>query len=108
MRQRAPPEPRHLSPKATELTHSIEAMSVHKESADLPSKRRWIIMSVLWVALFAVFAWVVVARWGLSFWPSVALFTVYTVGMAVPLGVALGYFVPRGIAARRERGSKSS
>lgn len=84
MRQRAPREPHHLSPKATELTHSIEAMSVHKEPADLASKRCWLIMSVLWVALFAVFARVVVAGWGLSFWPSVALFTVYSVGMAVP------------------------
>jgi hypothetical protein len=44
----------------------------------------------LWVAFFDVLAWLVVANWGLSFWPSVALFTVYTAGIAIPLGLALG------------------
>jgi hypothetical protein len=67
------------------------------------SKRNGIIRSVLWVAFFAVLAWLVVASWGLSFWPSVALFTVYAAGIAIPLGLTLGLLIPRGFAARSER-----
>ena len=69
----------------------------------MQSKRKWILRSVLWVAFFAVFALLVVASWGLTFWPSVALFTVYTVGIAIPLGLTLGLLVPRRFAARSER-----
>lgn len=78
-------------------------MSSQKESPALPSKGRGFIRSVLWVAFFAVLAWLVAASWGLSFWPSVALFTVYAVGIAIPLGLTLGLLIPWGIAARRER-----
>jgi hypothetical protein len=67
-----------------------------------------IIRSVLWVAFFAVLAWLVVASWGLSFWPSVALFTVYTVGIAIPLGLTLGLLIPWGLAARSERAGRQS
>jgi hypothetical protein len=59
--------------------------------------------SVLWVAFFSVLAWLLVASWGLSFWPSVALFIVYTVGVAIPLGLTLGLLIPGGIASRRKR-----
>jgi hypothetical protein len=57
----------------------------------------------LWVAFFDVLAWLVVANWGLSFWPSVALFTVYTAGIAIPLALTLGLLIPWGLAVRRER-----
>lgn len=67
------------------------------------SKRNGIIWSVLWVAFFAVLAWLVVASWGLSFWPSVALFTVYAAGIAIPLGLTLGLLIPRSYPARSER-----
>jgi cytochrome c biogenesis protein CcdA len=50
-----------------------------------------------------VLAWLVVASWGLSFWPSVALFTVYTAGIAIPLGLTLALLIPRRLAARSER-----
>ena len=74
----------------------------------MQSKRNGIIRSVLWVAFFAVLAWLVVASWGLSFWPSVALFTVYTVGIAIPLGLTLGLLIPWGLAARSERAWRQS
>jgi hypothetical protein len=78
-------------------------VSRQKESPALRSKRNGIIRSVLWVAFFAVLAGLVVTSWGLSFWPSVALFTVYTVGIALPLSLALGLLIPWGFAARNER-----
>jgi magnesium-transporting ATPase (P-type) len=83
-------------------------MSSQQESSGLQSRRNGIIRSVLWVAFFAVLAWLVVASWGLSFWPSVALFTVYTVGIAIPLGLTLGLLIPGGLAARRERAGRQS
>ena len=70
----------------------------------MQSKRNGTIRSVFWAAFFAVLAWLVVASWGLSFWPSVALFTVYTVGVAIPLALTLGLLIPWGFAARSERG----
>lgn len=67
------------------------------------SRGNGIIRSVLWVAIFAVLAWLVVASWGLTFWPSVALFTVYKMRIVIPLGLTLGLFIPWGLAARNER-----
>ena len=78
-------------------------MSSQQESSGLQSRRNGIIRSVLWVAFFAVLAWLVAASWGLSFWPSVALFTVYTVGIALPLSLTLGLLIPWDFAARSER-----
>jgi hypothetical protein len=83
-------------------------MSSQQESSGLQSRRNGIIRSVLWVAFFAMLAWLVVANWGLSFWPSVALFTVYTVGIAIPLGLTLGLLIPGGLAARSERAGRQS
>lgn len=83
-------------------------MSSQKGSPALQPKRNGIIRSVLWVAFFAVLAWLVVASWGLSFWPSVALFAVYTVGIAIPLGLTLGLLIPWGLAARNERAGRQS
>jgi hypothetical protein len=43
-----------------------------------------------------------VASWGLSFWPSMALFAAYVVGIAIPLGVALGAFIRRRPPAKHQ------
>ncbi|WCI08059.1 hypothetical protein PJ267_16280 [Arthrobacter sp. OVS8] len=78
-------------------------MSSKNDSRAPRSKRTGIIRSVSWAAFFAVLAWLVVASWGLTFWPSVALFTVYTVGIAIPLGFTVGLLIPRGFVSRSER-----
>jgi hypothetical protein len=89
-------------PAAHCLRAQHRGVSSQKGSPALPSDRNGIIRSVLWVAFFAVLAWLMVANGGLSFWPSVALFTVYTVGIAIPLGLTLGLLIPWGLAIRRE------
>jgi hypothetical protein len=89
-------------PAAHCLRTQHRGVSSQKGSQALPSKRNGIIRSVLWVAFLAVLAWLVVANGGLSFWPSVALFTVYTAGIAIPLGLTLGLLIPWGLAIRRE------
>src|SRR6478736_1450661 len=66
-------------------------------------KTKEIVSSALWTALLTVTAWVVVASWGHTFWPTVAFFAVCTVGVAIPLGLALGVLIPRKFASGRTR-----
>lgn len=70
------------------------------DSSARSRRRNALIRSVLWVAFFASMLWPMVAVWGLTFWPSMAVFTVYIVGVALPLGVTLGIFIGRRPAAR--------
>lgn len=76
----------------------------HEDSSDPTRKGNWRLRSVVWILLFASIARTIAASWGLTFWPSVALFAVYLVGIAIPVGVTLGVFIrwplPLGADAR--------
>ncbi|MFF2032636.1 hypothetical protein [Arthrobacter sp. NPDC058192] len=74
---------------------------ISAEGHPVPSLRgKWFLRAAPWTAFFTLIAWAMVATWGLSFWPSVALFAVYVIGIAIPLGAALGSFIRRRPPAR--------
>jgi cytochrome c biogenesis protein CcdA len=57
-------------------------------------RRKGLTFAALWSIALTVAASIVVASWGFTFWPSVLHVAVFTLGVAIPLGLTLSMFIP--------------